>query len=62
MSEPTEDKPKMQVRGIHCPSCQGRRLAACYTRHRPGATIRVRKCTACGHRIRTAERFESMNA
>ena len=48
--------------GIACPKCDGRKLPTVYTRHRQGATVRVRKCRGCGHRIRTAERVESTAA
>jgi Zn ribbon nucleic-acid-binding protein len=48
--------------GIVCPKCQARRLATDYTRYRAGAVVRVRRCVACGHRVRTIERVESAAA
>lgn len=50
------------ARGIVCPSCGGGAFRAVYTRHRPGATVRVRSCRSCEHRIRTVERVESARA
>lgn len=58
-ADPALPTPAATPRGIVCPSCGRRPLTTSYTRHRPGATVRVRKCRACGHRLRTVERVES---
>lgn len=57
----TTPQPKQRP-GLSCPKCGGHTMRAAFTRHRPGAVVRVRKCQACGHRIRTAERMVSRSA
>lgn len=42
--------------GIKCPDCDCPHLPVYYTRHRDGATIRVRHCRHCGRRVITRER------
>ena len=50
---------RRRLPGVTCPGCGGRIFLTVYTRHREKATVRVRKCAKCGHRIRTVERVES---
>lgn len=53
--------PAKEQPGIACPQCGDVRLAVAFTRHRLKQIVRVRKCVACGHRIRTKEVVESWN-
>lgn len=49
-----------QQPGIACPQCGDSRLLTRYTRHRgPGVTVRVKRCVACKHEVRTVESVES---
>lgn len=45
--------------GVCCPRCGDVRLRTVFTRHRDGATVRVKACRSCGHRIRTRELVEA---
>lgn len=45
--------------GICCPKCGDTRMKQTYTRYRGTATVRVRACQSCGHRIRTKEVIEA---
>lgn len=43
-------------KGAYCPSCRGVRLAVVKVlRVCPGRTVRFRRCTACGHRVKFVE-------
>ena len=48
--------------GLCCPKCGDCRLKVHYTTThvRTLATLRVRRCRGCGHRVRTVERFEAV--
>lgn len=49
--------------GLVCPACGDCRMSVHYTTSavRTLATLRVRRCRHCGHRIRTVERIECAN-
>jgi DNA-directed RNA polymerase subunit RPC12/RpoP len=51
--------PGDQMPGIVCPRCGDTRLKTVRTRHRRGATVRVKSCKSCKTRIRTCERVEA---
>jgi hypothetical protein len=71
-------KPDVPARkGIFCPKCgelisgkvpktatrkNGHASFTLYTRYRPGAVYRARRCFKCGHQCRTVERIESNRA
>jgi DNA-directed RNA polymerase subunit RPC12/RpoP len=57
-----EPVPFCEHPGLACPRCGDTRLVKFSTRHRVLATVRVRACRGCGHRIRTVERIESNSA
>lgn len=50
------DTAPLELVGLVCPRCGGRRWRTAYTRERPGGVIVRRKhCRDCGHRIFTRE-------
>lgn len=55
----------VKLNGIQCPKCthdgvKKFRFRTVKTMHRVGAVVRVRRCTSCGHEIRTRESVESL--
>lgn len=56
MAGDADDRRKL---GVRCPKCWSTRFRVIFTRHRPGSTVRVKECKACGHRVRTRERMDS---